>query len=88
MYLALFEGTWELRSLQEAKDALSQAWSDVTNWLMNALGGEFTAVQSFTWTANPWSIWALVLAVATLTLIAWAVWKLTKGIFSVFFSRV
>lgn len=86
IYLALFEGTWELRSLQEAKEALAQAWSDVTNWIMNALGGEFTTLQSFTWTANLWSIWALILALVTISLISYAVWKITEAIFSIFFS--
>lgn len=86
LYIALFSGSWVVYSGTEAQTALSTAWSDLTNFVMNTLGGEFAAVQDFSWTAEPETLWASTLAIITLSLVAVIAYRLVKLVFSIFFA--
>lgn len=86
MFMALLTGDWQMYQLAEVKTGLSNAWSEVTNWVMNCLGGNFTALQTFTWSVDPTSIWALVLALVAITMVCVLVYKLIKEVFMIFFG--
>lgn len=86
LFMAMFAGTWTDYTYSDASAACQDAWADLTNWLMNALGGEFATLQTYTWTANLQSIWATALSLVTLSGLCWMVWTLTKHVFSIFFG--
>lgn len=86
LYLSLFLGEWTTKTTAEAKTALGSTWEDLTTWIMNTLGGDFTTAQSFTWQTAPETIWALIMALITMTGLSFLVWKLTKLVFSIFFG--
>lgn len=86
LFTALFTGNWVEHTQAEATTALTNTWNGLTNWILNALGGEFTTLQTFTWEATPLEIWATILALITITLIAWLTWKITKYVFGIFFG--
>lgn len=86
LYLSLFLGEWTTKTTAEAKTALATAWDDLTSWIMNAIGGDFQTAQAMAWTNAPETIWALSMALITMTGLSFLVWKLTKMIFGIFFG--
>lgn len=88
IYMALLNGEWVSYTATQAGQELGLFWGDLTSWLMNCLGGEFATVQTAVWQSSPFAMLSLVLAVTTMTLVCWAVWRLTKALFSIFFARV
>lgn len=86
LYMSLFLGEWQTYTTQAVRSSLTTAWDELTTWLMNALGGEFATAQTMTWTTTPETLWALALALITLTGLCWLVWKLTRGLFGIFFG--
>ena len=86
LYLALFSGSWQLYTDAEARSALASAWEEISNWLMNLFGGHFATIQSFTWSVAPENIWSIVLAILTMSGVCFAVLKIIKRIFGIFFD--
>lgn len=86
IFMALFTGTWNAYTLQEVSTKAEGVWHDVLNFATNALGGNFAELQTFTPTMHPFEVICLVLSFITLVGVCLGVWRLTKGLFSIFFN--
>lgn len=87
IYHALFTGAWNAYTLTEVSAKAEGVWGDVLNFAVNAFGGNFATIETFTPTMHPFDVICLVLSFATLVGVCLGVWKLTKAVFGIFFSR-
>lgn len=85
LYLSLFTGSWYLQTSNPIEVAVNRTAS----LIVNTLGGEFTTLQNFTLldaSLTGYQLFALILAVITMFMVCFAVLKLTKAVFSIFFG--
>lgn len=100
LYFSLFMGRWidynaSSNDAWICRSAFSTFLKNVFNWVMNALGGNFSQLETFNLYADfPTSlpseslgllVIAQILSVATMVGVCLAVWKITKALFAVFF---
>lgn len=84
LFLALFNGSWTSYSLSAVEATAKTAWDEITNFVMNALGGQFSTLQTFVWQSQPLQVLALVLSVVVVASLCMVVLKLGKMVFSIF----
>lgn len=87
IFHALFTGTWNAYTLSEVGDTAEAVWQDVCTLAVNAFGGNFSALQTFEPVTHPFEVVCIVLSLATLVGVCLGVWKLTKAVFTIFFTR-
>lgn len=85
LYLSLIVGSWSLQT----SNPLTQAINRTASLILNTLGGHYESVQSFTFLDSGLSgemLLAVILACVTMIGVCLLVWRLTKGLFSIFFG--
>lgn len=85
LYLSLLTGSWQ----PNASNDLTNYINKVTTLVVNAFGGHFTTIQAYdliTGDLTAYGLIANVLAIVTMCGVCALVWKLTKGVFLVFFG--
>ena len=87
VYYALFSGVWHTYTPENVNSFFQNAFYNIADWLMNALGGHFTEFQNMEWDTYPLQITCLILSLVTLVSICAGVFALVKGVFRIFFNR-
>lgn len=85
LYLSLFTGEWQ----PNATNNLTDYFNKSATLVVNAFGGHFTTIQPFELldgTLTAYGLMANILALVTMCGVCALVWKLTKGLFSIFFG--
>lgn len=86
IFSALFTGEWQTYTLAEVSTKAEGVWGDVCNLVVNAFGGNFSALQTFTPTTHPFEVMCMVLSFITLVGLSFGVWKIVKAVLSIFFG--
>lgn len=84
LFLSLFLGEWTPNSISP----IDKVVNSLSSLLVNAFGGDFQALQNFNFLNGFTAIEATssILALVVMCLICFAVWKLVKSLFSLFFN--
>ena len=89
LFLAIATGTWQLHTLADVNNALSDLLNRTGSLVINAFGGRFEVLQTFVWLDNDLTAanaFAAVSAIIALGLLCALTYKLVRMVFSIFFG--